>query len=471
MRSQFARTFRAVLLSLSGATILPAYARGAPDATVPSASAASEAPQPASIAPRFAIEKYKLANGLTVILHEDHSAPVLSYQTWFRVGSNYDPPGYSGMAHLFEHMMFRGAKRYGLGQFEKLLQANGGRHNAGTTHDFTYYYETVPAGKLDLVMDLDSDRMANLQITPENLTAEREVVKEERRETVDNNPVGMLREAVFANVFRVSPYRVPIIGYMKDIDAITVDKAKEFYRTYYAPNNAVIVVAGDFKSAEAKALIEKRYGAMPAQEIPKRTFPSEPKQSAARMQALEKNVESATFSLAYQAARDGAPDAYALDLLSYVLGAGNSSRLHRRLVYKDQMATSVAAHSYTLQRAGVLQTLVSLKPNGNVAKAERAVQGEIWRMRNRLVAPEELEAAKKPRAAHVRRRLENGSRPRRSARLRRSRQRRLRRGVPHLGQILVRHRGIRVQSRARISGSCSNSFCCFAARQIGGARG
>ena len=343
---------------------------------------------------RFPVEKYVLANGLTVLLQEDHSAPLISYQTWFRVGSKLEEAGFTGIAHLFEHMMFTGAKRYTGPQFDALLQSNGARNNAGTTHDYTFYYETLPAGKLELAIDLDSDRMENLHVNDANLRSERDVVKEERRYRVDNSPMGLLNEAVFGLVFRTSPYHWPVVGYMADIDAITTEKAQDFFRTYYAPNNAVVVVAGDFKVDQAKALIEKYYGSIPRHEVPAKAPRRDARQTAARSQVLLKDVQSTTFSMAFHAAQDGVDDAYALDLLANVLGRGPSSRLHRRLVYVDQLASSAVAVNETLQDEGLFNLVVSMKPGADVWKAERAVQGELWRARNRLVTADELTAAR-----------------------------------------------------------------------------
>lgn len=357
----------------------------------PKANAAAPNQQPEI---RFTVEKYKLPNGLTVLLHEDHTVPIISYHTWFRVGSKHEEPGTTGIAHLFEHMMFKGAKRYTGAQFDTILQANGATNNAFTTNDYTGYYENLPSSKLELVIDIESDRMENLQITPENLKSEREVVKEERRYRVDNNPMGILREALYGTAFKVSPYRWPVIGYMSDLDNISLEKANEFYRTYYAPNNAVIVVAGAFKSNEAKALIQKYYGHMKAQTIPEKPRPPEPAQVSQRMQVLTRDVQSTTFATSYHTPKAGSDEAYALDLLANIMGRGTSSRLYKRLVYQGQMATSVSAYNITLQDSGLFQVFVSVKPGTDWGTAQRAVYGEMWLPRNRLVSADELQMAK-----------------------------------------------------------------------------
>jgi len=343
---------------------------------------------------RFAVEKYKLANGLTVVLHEDHSAPIITYQTWFKVGSKYEEPSYTGIAHLFEHMMFKGAKRYTGEQFDTVLQANGATNNAFTTQDYTGYYENLPSSKVELVMDIESDRMVNLQITPDNLQSEKQVVKEERRFRVDNSPMGVLREALYTTAFKVHPYSWPVIGYMEDIDHISLEKANEFYHTYYAPNNATLVIAGDFDTSHVKTLINKYYGGISAQIIPNKAIPAEPVQMGARTASVERDVQSTEFSVAYHTPKAGADESYALDLLAQIIGFGPSSRLHQRLVYKDQAALAADASNYTLQDSGLFQIFVSLKPRNTGAKAQKAVFGEIWRTRNVLVTPAELQKAK-----------------------------------------------------------------------------
>lgn len=343
---------------------------------------------------RFPVEKYTLPNGLVVLLAEDHSAPIVSYHTWFRVGSKDEEPGYTGIAHLFEHMMFKGAKRYTGAQFDTILQANGATNNAFTSYDYTGYYENLPSSKLELVIDIESDRMANLQVTEANLKSEREVVKEERRYRVDNNPSGILNEVLYGTAFRVHPYRWPVIGYMTDLNNINLAKSIEFYRQFYAPNNAIIVVSGDFNSSEAKKLIERYYGKIPAQEIKRRARPPEPPVTSPRTQFVSKDVQSVTFAISYHTPKAGEEDAYALDLLSNIMGRGASSRLYKRLVYKDQVASGVSAYNYTKQDSGLFTFRVSLKPGANFGQAQRAVYGEVWRPRNILVSEAELEMAK-----------------------------------------------------------------------------
>lgn len=346
---------------------------------------------------RFPVEKYQLENGLTVLLQEDHSVPLVSYHTWFRVGSINEEAGYTGIAHLFEHMMFKGAKRYTGSQFDTVLQGNGATNNAFTTKDYTGYYEDLPSSKLELIMDIESDRMVNLQINPANLTSEQQVVKEERRYRIDNNPMGTLIETMFGTIFKVHPYRWPTAGYMADIDRIDEAKSNQFYRTYYAPNNAVLVIAGDIDRGKVKGLVQKYYGDLKAQPIPKNAFPPEPEQSAARSQVIARDVQNTTFLVAYPVPPAGTKDSYALDLLANILGEGDSSRLHQRFVYKTQVATSASASNWTFKDSGVFLAYMSLKPGLSeeaVGEAQKSIYGEMWRMRNRVVSAADLEKAK-----------------------------------------------------------------------------
>lgn len=343
---------------------------------------------------RFNVEKFQLPNGLTVILHEDHSAPLVSYHTWFRVGSKDEEKGYTGIAHLFEHMMFKGAKRYAAGDFDRILQANGAVNNAFTSYDYTGYYEVLPSSKLELVMDIESDRMENLQISEEHLKSEREVVKEERRYRFEDNPLGTLYLLLYNTAFKVHPYRNPVIGSMQDLNRVTVEKANEFYRTYYAPNNAVIVIAGDINPSTVKKLVHKYYGHLKSQEIPKNERPQEPLQRSIRSYQTTKNVQSLQFALGYHVPKAGSDESYALDLLANILGFGNSSRMYQRLVYKEQLATSVRVQNSTMQDSGLFEIFVTLKPGANYAQAQKAVYGEMWRPANIRIKDAELEKAK-----------------------------------------------------------------------------
>lgn len=350
---------------------------------------------------QFPVEKEILENGLTVLYMPDHSAPLVSYHTWFKVGSKDEKRGVTGIAHLFEHMMFKGSKKYSGDQFDLLLQSNGATNNAFTTQDYTGYYINAPASKLELLMDIESDRMATLKIDKGALDSEREVVKEEKRYRVDDNPMGLLWQGIFSTVFKQHPYSSPVIGTMEDLNNVTPEIAQSFHRVYYSPSNAVVVLAGDFDLEQAKQLVKKYYGPIPKQEVSRVTHPKEPKQTSPRSAFIKKDVKAWTMAISYPAPEAGAPEAYALDLLAAVLGRGQSSRLNKRIVYKDQAATSVGVSNNSLQDAGLFQIFVTLKPAETPRKAQaqflaaqRAVYGEMWRPRHLKISDQELERAR-----------------------------------------------------------------------------
>jgi len=355
-------------------------------------SIVAQANSPPSI--KFDVQKYELKNGLKILLHVDKSSPLIAYYTWFKVGSRNEEPGYTGIAHLFEHMMFKGAQRYDGKSFDKILAANGATNNAFTTRDATAYYAVLPSHKLELIIDLESDRMENLQITQAHLESEREVVKEERRYRVDNQPQGSLFEGVFDTVFKVHPYRWPVIGWMSDLNRITVDKCKEFFRTYYAPNNATVVIAGDFKISEAKSLIEKYYGHISSQPLPSQSFPEEPPQTAQREKRVSKNVQNEHVAISFKTAPSSSDDVYALEILSEILGGGEFSRLYKKLVYQKQLASQVLVDHSSMAGPGVLTLYIALKPGASHSDVLQTAYSVLWDARNKLFTDKELLIAK-----------------------------------------------------------------------------
>ena len=347
-----------------------------------------------SAAIKFDVERFKLANGLNVLLHVDNSSPLVAYYTWFNVGSKNEEPGFTGIAHLFEHMMFKGAKRYDGKAFDKILGANGGTNNAFTTRDATAYYEIVPSSKLELVIDLESDRMENLQITQANLASEREVVKEERRYRVDDSPLGAMHEGIFSTVFKIHPYRWPVIGWMEDLNRITVEKCKQFFRTYYAPNNATVVIAGDFIAADAKRLIEKYYGGINSSKIPNTVYPEEPAQKSQREARVSKNVQNEHIAISFRTPPSSSDEVYSLDILAEILGGGEYSRLYKKLVYEKQIASQVGTDQNNMSGPGVFTIYLSLKPGASHDDALQTTYSMLWDARNKLFTDRELEIAK-----------------------------------------------------------------------------
>lgn len=343
---------------------------------------------------RFPVEKYKLKNGLTVLLAEDHTVPMVSYHTWYKVGSRDEKPGLTGAAHMLEHMMFQGAKKYTGKQFHKIMDENGVEWNAFTSNDYTGFYMNLPSSKLDLIMDVEVDRMSSLAIDAKNLQSEREVVKEERRLRTDNSPPGQLRELMMSTVFRVSPYGWPVIGSMKDIEGYTPASLRGFYDRFYGPNNAILVIAGDFESGRVKKMIESYYGPLKERPLPEGTHPAEPAQTVQNNAILRRDVQSTSFMVAFQGVPATHADAPALDLAAVLLGSGSSSRLHRRLVYQKQIAAGAAASHRSLLDSGVFNVSVTMKPGADMEQALEVVYNEIYKLRNKPVSPDELRKAK-----------------------------------------------------------------------------
>ncbi len=343
---------------------------------------------------QFPVEKYQLANGLTVLLHEDHNVPMISYHTWYRVGSRDEGPGVTGAAHMLEHMMFKGAKKYSGKQFDQTLHENGITNNAFTSNDYTGFYENLPSSKLELIMDMEVDRMRSLSLNPEDLTSELQVVGEERRWRVDNSPQGLLQEMFFGSLFKVHPYSWPVIGHMVDIQAYTSEKLRKFYDTFYVPNNAILVLAGDFNSEEVKRLIEKHYGSLPRKEIPARAYSAEPELLKPIKKELQWDVQSNSFLIGYKGVALGTKDAYALDLAAAALGEGASSRLHRHLVYKSQVAVGASAYNWTNADPGAFMIMVTMRPGLPSTQAEQIVSEEVDRMINSVISEKELQKVK-----------------------------------------------------------------------------
>jgi zinc protease len=343
---------------------------------------------------QFSVLKYTLPNGLTVILHADNSLPLISYHTWYKVGSRDEYAGVTGAAHMLEHMMFKGSKRFPGNEYDRILHENGITNNAFTSYDYTGFYQSLPSSKLDLMMQLEVDRMSQLLLREEDLKTEREVVKEERRWRIDNNPTMALFELTMATVFKVNNYKNPVIGTMDDINNFNVTTLRKFHEAFYVPNNAVLVIAGDIKIPEVKKLIEKYYGPLEKKDLPERNYKKEPAQTVQYNAKLKKDVKANSFNLVFQSVPQVHPDSYALDLICTILGSGSSSRLHKRLVYSKEMATDAYCSHYNLMDQGVLSIHVSLKPGLEIEDPLNVVYNEIYMLRNFPVKEAELEKAK-----------------------------------------------------------------------------
>ncbi len=342
----------------------------------------------------FDVVKFKLDNGLTVLLHEDHSVPMISYHTWFKVGSQNEYPGITGVSHMLEHMAFKGTENFRSGSFSETFKKNGIHDNAFTSRDYTGYHSTFPSDKLSLVVKMEADRLKGLVFSEDDFLSEREVVKEERRSRVDNNPQGLLYEVLFSTVFRVHSYRWPVIGWMKDIESYTVDKIKNYWNDFYSPSNAVLVIVGDFKQESLRSLIQNQYNVIPKREVKTTRVIKEPEQKGQRNASLVRNVQSAYFVMGYQTPKSGSDEAYALDLLANLLGYGESSRLYKRLVYKEQKVNSAFSYNMSFKDNGIFFVGVNVKSGVEVDKVIPGVFSEVWSFRAKKITEKELEKAK-----------------------------------------------------------------------------
>jgi len=336
----------------------------------------------------------KLDNGLTVLTLENHTTPVASFQVWVKAGSR-DETRYTGIAHLFEHMMFKGTRRLGPEDFTRYIEGRGGRLNAYTSRDVTVYFEDVTGETLPLVIDLEAERMGHLDLTQELLDTEREVVLEERRMRTEDSPRGLAFEALLALSFRAHPYRRPVIGWRSDVEAVTVEACRRFYETYYSPNNLVVSVVGDFDTEDVLARIDRAFGPLPPAESIPRNPTREPEQKGERRDVVHFDVRAPIVTTAWHAPATGDPDGPALDVLSTILSSGRSSRLYRRLVNDEQVALSASGGYWELHDGGVFYGMVGVRPDADVERAEALFFEEIARMRDEPVSEAELEKAKR----------------------------------------------------------------------------
>ena len=296
----------------------------------------------------FDPERFVLDNGLEVVVVSDHRAPAVTHMIWYRVGAADEPPGKSGIAHFLEHLMFKGTDKLGPGEASRTIARIGGDENAFTSHDYTAYYQTVAPDRLSTVMEIEADRMVNLKLDKSNVLSERDVILEERRTRTDNSDAAKLREQVNASMYVAYPYRVPVIGWEQEIKRLNQVDAIEFYRRWYAPNNATVVVAGDVTTDQVRALVEIHYGPISSREVPNRNRVDEPPQVAARRLTMSSaQAGQARWSRQYLAPsyNYGATEhAYGLQVLTEILGGGTTSRLYRSLVVEQRLA--VAAGSW-----------------------------------------------------------------------------------------------------------------------------
>ena len=337
---------------------------------------------------------FTLKNGMKVVMAEDHTVPSICFSFAVRAGGRYERPGITGISHLFEHMMFNGSKNYKPMEFDKILEGGGGYSNAGTGNDITFYYEEFAPELLDKVLDMEADRLRSLKVDSANLEQERGIVKEERRMSVDNNVRSTMFEDLYATAYVAHAYRNPIIGWMKDLDNITLQDAREYFKTYYAPNNITVVVIGAFDSKAFRQKIERVFGSIPQQPAPRPVNNPEPPQRGERRVKLHKAAELAAVAIGYKTVGVSSPDFCALDLLSNILSQGQSSRMYKQLVYDQQLAADVASSADERIDPGLFTLYIQMRPDKSVEEAESEVYAMLAEIAESGVSDEELQKAK-----------------------------------------------------------------------------
>jgi zinc protease len=331
-------------------------------------------------------------------------APIVTHMVWYKVGAADERAGQSGLAHFLEHLMFKGTETLGPGEFSEIIARNGGRENAFTSHDYTAYFQTIARDRLDTVMKFEADRMSNLKLTDEVVLPERDVVLEERRSRIGNDPGSQLSEALRAALFLNHPYRLPVIGWEHEIQSLSREAAIDFYRLWYAPNNAVLVVAGDVSAEEVRQLAETHYGPVPARDVPQRLRPVEPEAVAARRVTMKNpRVRQPSLTISYLApsySAGASEHAYALQVLDEVLGSGATGRLYRALVVEQALAAGAGSgYNATNFDLATFTVYASPRPGVEIETVEDAVRKEIARLIEDGVEEAEVADAKKRLAA------------------------------------------------------------------------
>ncbi len=364
--------------ALLGALLAAAGAAGAADFADPAAG----------------VETRVLDNGLTLLTLEDPNTPVVSFQMWVRVGSR-DEGRFTGLAHLFEHMMFKGSENVPPEEHARYVQAWGGRLNAWTSNDFTVYFEDVPPEALPLVIDLEYERVAHLDLGERMLSSEREVVLEERRLRSEDDPSGRAFEALFALLFQAHPYRWPVIGWRSDVEKVSLEACRDFFDSYYVPNNIVIAITGNFDSQQAAERVQRSFGRLPRREPVPRNPTEEPPQRGERRALVYFDVQAPLLYAAYHAPPTGHEDSQALDVASAILSVGRSSRLYQRLVDREQLALSASGYYLELVDAGMFYASAVARPGVPIAKLEQVFFSELERLQSAPVSQAELAKAKR----------------------------------------------------------------------------
>jgi zinc protease len=336
-----------------------------------------------------------LPNGLKVILLENHKAPLITFQVWYRVGSRNEAWGKTGLSHMLEHMMFKGTKKIGPEEFSRIIQENGGNDNAFTSRDYTAYFENLNADRVQVAIDLESDRMQNLILREEDFRTERMVVMEERRLRTEDSPTAYLQEQMEATAFQVQPYHWPTIGWMEDIAHFTLEDLKSYYRIYYNPINAFLVVVGDFKKEELLPKIEKAFGSYPKGVAPNQDKDKDPPQTGERKIFVKKEAQLPSLVMGYHVPNLREPDSYVLEVIATILSSGKSSRLYQSLVREKRLVLSADVdHSLLSWDPSLFYISADLLPGKEITEVEKALDQEVERLKKEMVGEQELEKVK-----------------------------------------------------------------------------
>ncbi len=344
--------------------------------------------------PKLQYQITTLPNGLRVILSEDHSTPIVHVSVWYHVGSKNEREGRTGFAHLFEHMMFKGSKNVEPESHTSLISSVGGRSNAYTTEDTTVFWQTLPAQYLPLALWLEADRMATLRVDDTAFRREREIVKEERRMRIENQPYGRLSEIIYGHAFTTHPYKHPTLGSMADLEAASIEDVREFHDTYYVPENATVTVVGDFESTQALQLVTQYLSRVPkaARPVP-RDIPKEPPMTRESRAVVEEAWPLPAVVVAYHITYDGHPDSYPLHITSKILSDGQSARISRELIYNRRLCLSAFASGNLIEDPNLFYAVCLVQPGQTVEAAEKALIEEFEKLKREGVTVQEVQRA------------------------------------------------------------------------------
>ena len=342
------------------------------------------------------VHEFELDNGLKVIVKEDHRAPIVVSQVWYKVGSSYEPVGITGISHVLEHMMFKGTESHPPGEFSRIIAANGGRENAFTGRDYTAYFQTLSKDRLEVSFELEADRMRNLTLPPEEFVKEVNVVKEERRMRTEDKPTALTYEQLMAVAYRSLPYSHPVIGWMSDLDNLTVEDLRRWYRLWYAPNNATLVVVGDVEPQQVLELARKYFGPLQPEQTPELKTLREPPQRGETRVVVKAPAKEPYLAFGYKtpvllsAEQEWEP--FALDMLASILDGGSSARFSRELMRGREIAVSADADYSAFSRLpGMLLVDGSPAPGTDIGELEQALREQVDRLKEELVSEQELE--------------------------------------------------------------------------------